>query len=100
MKFFKYGIDLFDTKYKKYGGHTHWLAQSFIFDNRWYWIDYLSIGFEFKLHKCKKGSIYYDGYHHHLKFLFITIFWGGCPYKETPLKTKAQIRKEKIDKFL
>ncbi|SRR6266403_1113024 len=100
MKFFKHGIDVFNRRYKKYGGHTHWLAQSYIFNNKWYCIDYLSIVFEFKLHKFERYSAYYDGYHHDIQFLFVTIFWGGTPYKETQFKTKSQIRKEKIDKLL
>lgn len=89
MKFFKYGIDFFDGKLDRYGGHWQFLS-------RWTQLDYLWISVNenvtrdyyktFQLKKkiyFKRSSIYYDGYHHSINCVLFNVCWGGKPYDET-----------------
>lgn len=98
MKFFKLGVELFDIKYAKYGGHSQWIGNLFIFNNKKICLDYLIV--ELKFSKLEYKCIYYDGYHHAFNFWLFGIYWGGTPFKETPTKTKFEIRKDKIKKLL
>ena len=69
MKIYKYGIQLFDGKYTKYGGHWQKLS-------RLTGLDYFDIYFNFGF---KYFSDYYDGYHSTIGLGIIWISWGGRP---------------------
>lgn len=69
MKFGKWYVDVFDGKYKKYGGHWGWLRET--------GLDYLIFGFD----TWDVGYIhtYYDGNHHKIGLGFLFINWGTPP---------------------
>ncbi len=75
MKFFKYGIDVFDSRLKKYGGFNHFLAGKIF---RWrlcYLTIYLNKKWKFKrIHN--NDEYYYDGYHNSLWIGFVHISYG------------------------
>ena len=65
MKLFKYGISVFDSRLKKYGGFNHFVAGKIF---RWR-LCYLDIYFErkFKFEIVHNDeNYYYDGYHNHI----------------------------------
>ena len=68
MKVFKFGVEICDRKYKKYGGHWRLLADLLH-------IDYLVISFCPILYR-KFDILYYDGYHAAITFLFFNVAWG------------------------
>ena len=70
MKLGRYGIEIFNGMYTKYGGH--WQKLSVITG-----LDYFAIGFCFGFSYFHD---WYDGQHHILKLGFIHINWGGKPY--------------------
>ena len=75
MKFFKYGINIFDSKLKKYGGFNHFIAGK-IFKQKY---NYLTIAlrkqqrFE-QIHENE--DYYYDGYHNSITFGCLQISYG------------------------
>ncbi len=75
MKFFKYGIDVFDSRLKKYGGFNHFLAGKIF---RWK-LSYLTIYLkkEWKIERIHNNDkYYYDGYHNSLWVGFLLISYG------------------------
>ena len=68
---YRWGIQLCNSNLPEYGGYNHWLSN--LLD-----IDYLSIGFCFKIGLYHD---YYDGYHHCLYLGIFAINWGGRPYR-------------------
>jgi hypothetical protein len=75
MKFYKYGIAVFDARAKEYGGFNHFIAKN-IFKWR---LCYLSIclnkKFKFEV-KYNDDDTYYDGYHNHIWLGWLLIYWG------------------------
>ena len=73
--FFKYGINLFDSRLKKYGGFNHFIAGKIF---RWKFC-YLSIALRkqcrFELIHESDGY-YYDGYHNSLWLGWVLISYG------------------------
>lgn len=76
MKFFKYGIDVFDGRLKKYGGHGHFIAGKIFKWRMGYLHIYLKVtpGFEIIY---KNDDHYYDGYHNHIYIGWVLISWGS-----------------------
>lgn len=75
MKIFKYGIELFDSRLKKYGGFNHFLAGQIF---RWR-LCYLMISLEkqWKFERIQNSDEhYYDGYHNTLAIGFVLIYYG------------------------
>lgn len=75
MKFFKYGVSLFDARLKKYGGHGHFIARHFF---RWR-LNYLDIYLKRKMKfeiRHELEDDYYDGYHNSIWMGFILISYG------------------------
>lgn len=74
MKFFKYGIEIFDSSLKKYGGFNRWIAKLF----GWKY-SYLAISlhksFKFN-HIYNNDEYYYDGYHNSIQIGFLIISYG------------------------
>lgn len=68
MKLEKYGIDFFDNRLEKYGGHSHWLGK--FFKNYSYACFYLC---GFRIGYFKE---YYDGYHYAIFLGFVVFSWG------------------------
>lgn len=75
MKFFKYGVSVFDGRQKQFGGFNHWIAK-YVFRWRLCYLDiYLEKQFKFEI--ChKKEESYYDGYHNSIWIGFVLISYG------------------------
>lgn len=74
MNFFKYGVSLFDTRLKKFGGFNHGIAKLFC-DK----ILYLDISLKRQcnfeiVHNDK--NYYYDGYHNYISIGCVLITYG------------------------
>ena len=75
MKFFKYGIEIFDSRLKKYGGFGHFIAGK-IFLWRLYYLT-IYIKKEFKISRIHENEeYYYDGYHNSIWIGFVLISYG------------------------
>ena len=73
--FFKYGIDLFDSRLKEYGGFNHFLAGKIF---RWKY-HYLTIYLkkQFRIERIHRNDdYYYDGYHNSFWFGWVLISYG------------------------
>lgn len=73
--FFKWGIDLFDSRLKKYGGFNHFLAGKIF---RWklcYLTIYLKWAWDWEW-EHRQEECYYDGYHNHISLGFVLISYG------------------------
>jgi len=89
MRFFKYGIEVFDGKLTQYDGHWQFLSDYFRLD---YLIICFNTGISEDLYNIiflnsytelfRRMSSYYDGYHHHVNFIIINVCWGGRPFVE------------------
>jgi len=67
MKLYKWGVEFFDTKYKKYGGHGQWIGRLF-------GLRYLAVS----LTKWNVGywKDYYDGWHYAISFGYIVMSYS------------------------
>lgn len=74
MEFFKYGFELFDSKYDRFGGHSQWMRR---FIN----LDYLMISLD-RPFMFSTMHEWYDGMHHCISIGWLRISWGGRPYPE------------------
>jgi hypothetical protein len=75
MKIFKYGIHVFDSKLKKYGGFNHFIAGK-IFMWRLCYLDiYLKRESKFEIIH-NDDYYYYDGYHNSIWIGWILISYG------------------------
>ena len=73
--FFKYGINLFDSRLKKYGGFNHFLAGK-IFRWRYRYLT-ISLKKEFKIEIIHRDdNYYYDGYLNSLWLGWVLISYG------------------------
>ena len=68
MKKLNRGIEIFDGKYTKYGGHWQSLARITA-------LDYLS--FSFHIAKFSYNREWYDGWHNSISLGIVSISWGG-----------------------
>ena len=73
MKRTSRGIEIFDGKHKRFGGHSQWLS-------KFSGLDYLI--FQFGWWKPTYDHEWYDGQHHWLSIGPIRICWGGKPFKD------------------
>lgn len=75
MKLFKYGISVFDSRLKKYGGFNHFIAGK-IFRWRLCYLDiYLKRKFKFEI-VHNDDNHYYDGYHNHVWIGWVLFSYG------------------------
>jgi len=73
--FFKYGINVFDSRLKKYGGFNHFFAGT-IFRWRYHYLT-IYLKKEFKIERIHKDdNYYYDGYHNSLWLGWVLISYG------------------------
>lgn len=71
MKAFKWGIEIFDSAQKQYGGHWQLIGRKIPMS---YLRIYLVFGFKF-------FETYYDGYHTRIDLGLFGIMWGDMPFK-------------------
>lgn len=69
--FFWFGMNVFDSNQKKYGGFNHFIAGEIF---RWNY-SYLTISLVRKW-SFGRDKIYYDGYHHSMNFGCLCISYG------------------------
>lgn len=73
--FFWFGIQIFDSKLKEYGGFNHFIAGKIF---RWkYCYLVISIVYQFKFFRIHNDDdSWYDGYHNCLQIGFLRINYG------------------------
>ena len=75
MKLFKYGVSVFDSSLKIYGGFNHFIAGK-IFRWRLSYLD-ISLKRKFKFEIVHNDdNHYYDGYHNHVWFGWVFFSYG------------------------
>jgi len=75
MKFFKYGVNVFSSRLKQFGGFNHFLAGT-IFRWKLSYLDiYLKREFKFEIIH-KDDDYYYDGYHNYIWFGWVLFSYG------------------------
>lgn len=75
MKLFKYGVSVFDSRQKKYGGFNHFIAGK-IFRWRLFYLDiYIKSKLKFEIIH-NNYEYYYDGYHNHIWIGWVLISYG------------------------
>lgn len=73
--FFCYGVVLFDSRFKKYGGFNHFLAYK-VFRYKYDYVG-ITIAKQFKFDSIfEDEEYYYDGYHNIINIGFIQIYYG------------------------
>lgn len=68
MNFYKWGIEIFDTRYAKYGGHSQWIGKLMKYK-------LASLSIQFCNWEISHNREYYDGWHNALYLGFIVIAW-------------------------